>query len=190
MKQLVFIYSISCPLTGAVKYIGKTVDPKTRFRKHRTAKKQSATSKWIFSLKEKGLSPIFKIIDEVLNDKWEETERYYIKLYRSLGFTLLNHTDGGEGGNTMGGRNLTKEQSLKISISKKGKPNPSTAKYNALLKSHKINQYTKEGLLISAYNSIREAERITGICFASIQRNITGHPKNSHAGGFIFKRAS
>lgn len=194
MVNTVFIYSLACPITGFVKYIGKTFDPRMRLRKHLTAKKKAASSLWIFSLKQRGLLPIFEILIEVPSDNWENTEREYILLFKSFGAPLLNHTIGGEGGNTMGGRKLTLEQANKISLSKKGKSNPSTAIYNKLCKGRKIDQFDLNGRLIATHLSIRDAARAINKCDRRIQCMVKGlkikGSNINHVGGFVFKYAA
>lgn len=194
MIKPIYIYTLSCPITGFVKYVGKTVDPKTRLRKHITAKKQAATSKWIFSLKDRGLLPIFEIIDETDLDNWQQMEIRYIKLFKSFGAPILNHTIGGEGGNTMGGRKLTIEQSKKISDFKLGRPNPATGTFNKLNKGIKVDQFDLKGNYIATHLSIIDAGKAIGRCSRPIQFMVKNKPiKNgwyvSHVGGFIFKYA-
>jgi hypothetical protein len=185
---MVFIYSISCPITGFVKYIGKTKNPKERFRKHLSAKLKTAGSKWIFSLKEKSLLPIFEIIDEVQIKDWQDKEQNYIRLFKSFGAPLLNHTIGGEGGNTMGGRKLTKEQANKISLSKIGKQNPATSINNKLLKGSKIDQFDLSGNFINSHLSIKDAAKSINRSDRRIWMMVTGNGKKvNHVGGFVFK---
>lgn len=50
---------------------------------------------------------------------------------------------------------------------------------------YKIVQY-KNGLPINTFESIREAERVTGICRVGIRHNIQG--KSGHAGGYTWQR--
>ena len=52
---------------------------------------------WIKSLLNQNLKPILEVIDEVSESDWIFWEQYYISLYKSWGFTLLNLTIGGEG---------------------------------------------------------------------------------------------
>jgi hypothetical protein len=191
MQIKVIIYALKCPNTGLIRYIGKSCDVKTRFRKHLTARKKTACSKWIFHLKENNLKPELVILDEVEKNKWQESEIGYIKLFRSMGAPLLNHTIGGEGGNTMGGRKLTPEQSKKISLSKIGRHNPTTGMYNQLLKGKKIDKFDLNGNFIETYPSIRQAGISINRCDKRISSMLNGTGKTvNHVGGFVFKYAS
>lgn len=187
MVNNIIIYSISCPYTNEVRYIGKSNDFKTRIRKHLSSTLKTRTSKWIHSLNEK---PIFDIIDEVNKDNWQEAEKSYIRLFKSIGCKLYNHTIGGEGGNTMGGRKLTPEQCKKISDSKLGKPNPNAGKWVKENQSIKIDKYSLDGVYICSYNSIKEAAKDINRSDRRIQAMVKyGHingKKINHVGGFKF----
>lgn len=180
MLNNIIIYSISCPYTGNVKYIGKSKDFKTRIRKHLSATLKTRTSKWIHSLDK---APIFDIIDEVNTDNWQEAEKGYIRLFKSIGCNLYNHTIGGEGGNTMQGRKLTLEQCKKISDSKIGKPNPNAGKWVKENKSIRVNKYDLFDNFICTYNSIKEAARDIN----RSERRIQAMVKFGHINGKIIK---
>lgn len=185
---MIFIYSLSCPKTGKIKYVGKTINPPERFRKHLSAHKNSACSKWIFSLKLNGLLPKFDIIDKVENNVWQDAERGYIRLLNSMGAKLLNHTKGGEGGDTMSGRKLTQEQSLKISLSKIGKKRNDLSVNNKALKGDKIDQFDLEGNFINSHLSIKDAAKSINRSDRRIWMMLTGKGKKvNHVGGFVFK---
>lgn len=187
MNKNIIIYSISCPYTNEVKYIGKSNNFKTRINKHLSSKLKTRTSKWIHSL---SIKPIFEIIDEVSEDTWQDAEKAYIRLFKAIGCKLYNHTIGGEGGNTMGGRKLTPEQCKKISDSKIGKPNPNAGKWTKENLSIKVNQYTLDNIFICTHNSIKEAAKSINRCDRRIQAMIKfGHINGktiNHVGGYKF----
>lgn len=94
-----YIYTISYP-AGNVRYVGKSSNPKKRFKRHlRDARKYTTSHKlaWLNSLLNQGIDPIFEIIDRVPVGKWQEKEQYYIRKYKRLGFDLTNGTIGGDG---------------------------------------------------------------------------------------------
>jgi hypothetical protein len=188
MLNNIIIYSISCPYTNQVRYIGKSKDYKTRIRKHLSSKLKTRTSKWIHSLKDK---PVFDIIDEVNEDNWQAAERSYIRLFKSIGCQLYNHTIGGEGGNTMGGRKLTLEQRQKISLSKIGKPNYGAGKWAKEHSSIKVCKYDLNDNYICTYNSIKEAAASVNRSDRRIQAMLKyghlGGRKINHVAGFKFK---
>jgi hypothetical protein len=86
-----FIYSLSCPYTKKVKYIGKTTGSlESRLSGHNVTT-DSRVSKWARKLFMRGRKPIIEIIDIV---SWSESnywERYWIHQFIAWGFDLLNH---------------------------------------------------------------------------------------------------
>lgn len=92
-----FIYTLSCPISGDVRYVGKSNKPNARYSKHCTEKKETMKTKWISDLNKNGLKPILTIIDEIPLVGWKQIEKFYISKYRDLGCDLLNTSIGGEG---------------------------------------------------------------------------------------------
>ena len=101
---MIKIYALSDPMTGEIRYIGKTKleDVRHRRNQHVTKSKSKRThrDRWIFSLIEKDERPQIAVIQEVAPEYADDAERYWIAYFRSLGAPLTNHTDGGEGGAT------------------------------------------------------------------------------------------
>lgn len=92
------IYSLNCPFTGVVKYIGKTKRPLSqRLAGHMHDKRITPKYAWIISLLKKGAKPTIHKIDEVEILELNFWERYYIELYVAAGVKLKNSTLGGEG---------------------------------------------------------------------------------------------
>lgn len=100
-QDCVTIYGLSDPLTGDVRYVGKTwYRPERRLTYHLTHSKKSrlASGNWIRSLVNKGLRPVLFEIEKVeLDADWQSREKHWIAHYRNAGARLLNHTDGGDG---------------------------------------------------------------------------------------------
>jgi predicted GIY-YIG superfamily endonuclease len=96
--MITYIYTLSHPITGEVKYVGKTVNPKQRKHNHSNTARDKGTYKrnWINLLKSQKLRPKFEVIDEVTND-WKFWEKYWISQFKVWGFTLCNYTLGGDG---------------------------------------------------------------------------------------------
>jgi len=94
-----YIYTLKCPITGKVRYVGKTNNPTERYKNHINKARDGGTHKrnWINLLRIKNLKPIFEIIDEVSVKEWKDKEKYYIKHYIDKGYYLVNHTGGGDG---------------------------------------------------------------------------------------------
>jgi len=96
-----YIYTLSCPKTKEIRYIGKTNSIKNRLQSHicyakNIKRKRRYVCNWIVSLLNQDLKPIISIIEEVNVNNWVKREKYWIKHFKSLGFNLCNLTDGGE----------------------------------------------------------------------------------------------
>ena len=90
-----YIYALSHPITNEVRYIGKTINIKRRYKQHLYDKRtKSYKSSWIISLKSLGLKPIMTIIEECNDVNWEDREIYWIQQYDNL----TNTQKGGNGG--------------------------------------------------------------------------------------------
>lgn len=186
---MIFIYTISDPISGLVKYVGKTKCPKERFRKHLSERNNTYKSKWITGLRNAGLEPVFEIIDECEESEWQIKERFYIRFYKSIGAILTNIMEGGEGGPTMKGRKLTIEQRAKISASKKGKIKPALGKTNTLTKGCPVVRTDMQGNVIEVHPSIRHAAKSINRADRRIQMMLTGNGKKvNHVGGFKFSK--
>lgn len=93
-----YIYTLEHPITKEIRYVGKTNNLKRRLHSHWTEghKSKTKTGKWLKSLKKLKLKPIMTILDETTDD-WQQLEMYWISQFKTWGFRLTNHTDGGEG---------------------------------------------------------------------------------------------
>ena len=168
-----FIYSLSCPETKIVKYIGKTNNIEKRLRSHISNNSLSASTKknnWIISLLRKNMIPIIEIVDEVEESKIDFLEKFYISLFRSWGFDLLNGTEGGDGFDWTG-RKHNSISNLKNRINSPSRKS--------------VAQFDLNGNLIKEYYSLREAGFENGINKAHISRVCRGIQKTS--GGFVWK---
>lgn len=84
------IYSLSHPVTGEVRYVGKADNPKLRLYGHLNDPYDSEKTRWIKGIVDLGLKPIVDIIDTISKDNWVFWENHYVCLYRSWGFSLTN----------------------------------------------------------------------------------------------------
>ena len=93
-----YIYTLEHPITNEIRYIGKTNNLKKRLHHHWTVgyKSNNKTGNWLKSLKKLKLKPIMNLLDET-TDNWQQLEMYWISQFKTWGFRLTNHTDGGEG---------------------------------------------------------------------------------------------
>src|SRR5258708_5038519 len=94
------IYALIDPVTGQVKYVGKTIQTlKQRLAAHLCAARGNThthSSRWMGGLLKQGLIPEVEIL-EVATDDWQEAEEFWIANMRFLGCHLTNHTGGGDG---------------------------------------------------------------------------------------------
>ena len=93
-----YIYALENPINNEIRYVGKTNNPERRLHYHWTVgyKKNNKTGNWLKSLKKKKLKPVMFVIDTT-DKEWEWLERYWISQFKTWGFKLTNHTEGGEG---------------------------------------------------------------------------------------------
>jgi group I intron endonuclease len=192
IKEFTYIYGLSCPKTGLIRYIGKSNDPKQRFSRHINEKNVTKKGSWIRSLINSGFIPNIEIIDKVPMCDWEFWEKSYIKLFKSFGANLLNMNEGGMSampsletklkqsrakfGKIISletrekirmsnkGRIFPLHLKKKLSLERKGKPlHPNTNKARIEKCSIIVSSYDLFGKKIKTYNSISSASRDTGI---------------------------
>ena len=167
-----YIYTISDPETGYIRYVGKSNNIKDRFRKHLeyrdNGKRKTYLYSWMRSLKE---DPIIEIIEECDISDWEFYERYWISQLLTWGFKLTNLTDGGDSlskfspevikklrqinkgeNNPMYGRKHSKESIEKIQKSREWYKGPSEETIRKISESkmgHEVSEETRNKLRIA-----------------------------------------
>lgn len=97
--EKVYIYTLSSSENPEdIKYVGQTKYIKKRLKQHKNTKRSPTTLKtnWIKSVVNKGFDIIINIIEETTEKDFAEREKYWIKHYKDLGYSLKNMTDGGE----------------------------------------------------------------------------------------------
>ncbi len=86
-----YIYGLVDPRDLSVRYIGATVNPKTRYGSHLTDKFGSKKKReWIAELKLKDLKPTLKVFEKVTSGAYDEAEAKWIQYFKHKGFTLTN----------------------------------------------------------------------------------------------------
>ena len=138
MKKYVFIYTLEDPITNEIRYVGKTNNLKVRYSNHLVEKAKCHRKNWIKSLKNKGLKPIMKVLDAVPEKEWQFWEIFYISLLKTWGFSLVNGSAGGMGNN-----------GIKL---------PTVS----------VKCYTKEGVLIKSFDSVKNAAKEYGCSSGNI----------------------
>ena len=126
---MVKIYTLEDPRNGQIRYVGKTKQTlQMRYYSHvsfyKLQREKSHKNSWILQLLKLGLKPIIKLVEEVNESEWQDTEMYWISQLKVWGYNLTNMTKGGESGN--GGKGClgykhTEEAKRNISI-KNSKP--------------------------------------------------------------------
>ena len=98
------IYSLVCPKTGLVRYIGQTkqLNPIKRYYQHKyqwqRSTKLSHVNSWFKSLYNENLFPKFEILEDGIDvNRLNIAEKEYIKLFKSIGADLTNIEEGGKG---------------------------------------------------------------------------------------------
>lgn len=114
----IYIYALCEPNTQDIRYIGLATNGFRRIKRHYDGGgKWTSVKRWIKDHKKN--SQIFNIVYleyfDFDNDKVDETEIFYITYMKSLGFKLLNHTQGGRGKFLK----LTEEQKLRWALQNK-----------------------------------------------------------------------
>lgn len=85
------IYALSDPVTGEIRYVGKTTRPKGRFLAHLNGHSAPQVRDWILSLRAGGQTPTVTILEHVTDGtKVTDRERWWIAETRRNGASLLN----------------------------------------------------------------------------------------------------
>lgn len=112
----IHIYSLDCPTTGKIQYIGKTIDLDRRYKQHLRDKRYNKKCQWIRGLKSNGVKPLMTVLESFdSNENYNFWEDWYIQYYKYIGFDLKNSKGGGDGGF------LSQETKDKISAKHKGR---------------------------------------------------------------------
>ena len=91
MKERRLIYSLCCPFTNEIHYIGKTTHGMLRPLSHLSNSHSEKVKEWVNNLKEIGHAPIIKILECVsLNEDIDIRERYFIQREINKDSLLLN----------------------------------------------------------------------------------------------------
>jgi len=163
-----YIYALKDPNTDKIRYIGSSNNPDKRLKEHISDTKREKTKKsnWIKKLLKNNQQPILEILEKTSISEFEALEKKHIEQQESLGNKLLNFDVYGKG-NVL---KKTKEQKEKLRL-KTG---------------HNVFQFDLNGNFINKFNSLREAEKVTGINHGNISKCCNNIFK--HTGGYIFKK--
>lgn len=97
-ERPIFIYALTDPETGAIRYIGKSIRPYQRLTNHCNEQARCHRTNWIRSLRSRGLRPALVILETLPpGADWQSAERRWIAHGREQGWPLTNSTSGGDG---------------------------------------------------------------------------------------------
>lgn len=99
---MVKIYGLVCPISGEIRYIGKTSrELDRRLYAHISESRRIRNShkhRWIAKCLDDGVRPLIVLLEDVPSSmSWQARERAWIKLALKSGMRLTNQTAGGEG---------------------------------------------------------------------------------------------
>lgn len=105
-ERPVYIYGLCDPGSSNVRYVGKTVNLKSRLAQHlyrrgTTVYGMNPCATWIDELMASGQRPDLIVLEETTEGEWEEKEREWIKVLVERGVELLNVSTGGLAGEWM-----------------------------------------------------------------------------------------
>ena len=94
-----YIYYLADPRNGEVKYVGRTVNLKSRLKNHLNKAKNKGTRRvnWITSLRSEGVKPSLIVVDKVPLGEGRFWEKFWISQFLVWGFDLLNYLGGKDG---------------------------------------------------------------------------------------------
>lgn len=159
-----YIYALIDPKTKDIRYIGKADNIKVRYKGHlKKSSLRAHTHKnyWLKSLISSNLLPEIKIIATVKEVSWKYWEIYYINYYKSIGCSLTNTAEGGEGNTVTTDHpryyEIQKSKGRKGRISEK-KGIPLSKEHRDKIKNHKYPKRCKQPKYV--IDKIRETKKI------------------------------
>lgn len=88
--QTIYIYTLSDPRDGRVRYVGQSYDPKKRLKTHKEKWDNIPKRLWLKELSSNGLRPVLDVLESVSDGSHRTREAFWIKHYLDLGYDLLN----------------------------------------------------------------------------------------------------
>lgn len=100
--RLIYIYTLSDPRSGSIRYIGKTKNIQARLNAHISKAKAHHVdhhcARWIRGLLAEGVTPHMSVLQELPSGAdWQRAEADAITRHRAMGHELTNLTGGGDG---------------------------------------------------------------------------------------------
>ncbi|WP_166690990.1 NUMOD1 domain-containing DNA-binding protein [Fibrivirga algicola] len=168
--ETTFIYTLTDPLNGQIRYVGKANNLTHRRNLHLRKFEGTRKCNWVRSLIQKGETPIMEVLDIVPVDEWQFWECYWIAQIKAWGYQLYNGDNGG-----LGSDRLSVATKAQISRVLAGRPNKALQK--------QVAQYDLQGNYIQTFASYQEAAKSFGGSHSNICR-VQG--KGLSTGGFLW----
>lgn len=166
--EITYIYILKDVNSVEPRYVGKSNDPISRFKRHiydtKRSKSPTYKERWIRKVFDNGGEIEFYIIDICKLSEYVEFESKWIRYFNEVGYRLTNSDDTGQGNK---GR---KREIIDRAITKISK---------------KVFKFDLNGVFICEYKSSREAARSLGISHGNIVKCCNGVFK--HTMGYIFR---
>jgi hypothetical protein len=168
-----FIYGLTDPRTGQVRYVGKSNKPQRRLVEHIRYCTDQHTHKdhWIQQLLSEGVEPGMEILEECKYDQWKAREQHHIAIRKDL----TNGTLGGDG--RVAGSKFSKKALKNVRAAVKDSK-------GSVRMRKPLAQYTLDGKLVRSWKSARAAAEGVGKTRSVINRCARDESRQAH--GFIW----
>lgn len=183
--MIAFIYSLSDPRSGEIRYVGKTIDTQMRISAHCSHKSSFRSSNWIKSLKKIGLRPQIETLEECDEIDWQEVERFWISYLRFLGARLTNLDGGGSGGKRVSEE--TREKMRRAHLGKKLTPEH---RENSRRAKQSLSLETRQRMSVAAFKRSENPEYIAKIIASNRRRVYSEETKEKIRRAWIANRES
>ena len=182
---MVFIYTLSHPITGEIRYIGKTNGTLTdRLAKHLVTKERNHRSSWIKNLLNQNLKPVIEVLEEVTHEEWAGAERFWIAQFKAWGYRLINGTEGGDCG-------VISPQCRAASLREiRSRPKwkfKETGKKIGIARSKPVLQFSKDGKFLQEFPSVSAAAKAINGSISHIAGCCNKRPRRRSHLGFVWK---
>jgi group I intron endonuclease len=165
---MIYIYKLIDPRNNEVRYVGKTINIKRRYKQHLYDKRASHKSSWVQSLRTHKLKPVLEILEICNDNNWKEREVYWIGQFNNL-------TNLKEGGGSDYIRTTSAETKQKIRLKHTGRKLSQNWKDN-------IKQSTKNKRKIVIdniiYDSIMDAANSLNLVHSTVYRRVISKTDN------------
>jgi len=205
MEREVKIYVLKNPITNEIHYVGRSLNPKVRYRMHihlsKKSKHKNKKDAWICGLLNSNLKPSLEIIDITSEEDAIEKERYWIETLKKTcdlkncrDFIENNYLFSEETRKKMSesakrtcnrrGTKTSEEGKINIGNSKRG---TKQTKESIEKKSKIVLQYEKDGTFVKEWPSTKEASQGTGLAQPLISLTALGRGYRKTCGGYIWR---